>query len=96
MKAQRAHKLSSKSPANRKQPVRVFVDNEDLGLNRTHLQKHLAGAFLFECMWGGGSMAGFVRTLKSRGVKKVMLVGSVDVGSFEGVSGVRRVEVVDG
>ena len=74
-------------------PLVVHVDLDDLNLNKTHLQKYLAGAYLFGLE--RGDRAGFIRDVRDRGIKRIELVGDVSVGMFEGVEGVKRVEVVE-
>ena len=69
----------------RRPPLKVFVDNLDN--NKTHLQKYMAGAFLF-CQAAGDSEM-FVDIMKNKGLKEVEVV---DVGEVESHAG----EVVDG
>jgi hypothetical protein len=55
----------------RKPPLKVFMDNLDN--NKTHLQKYMAGAFLF-CQEVGDSEM-FVDIMKNKGLREVEIIG---------------------
>lgn len=52
--------------------IKVFID--DMHINKTPLQKFLAGAFLFERDFNKGDMKGFEKLLEKRKIKNVEII----------------------